>query len=154
MKHAETSKRIVGWREAIAIPALGVEEIIAKVDTGARTSAIHAFFVEPFTGDDGRAWVRFGLHPIRKQQHPELVVEAPVKDRRQVSDSGGHTEERYVIETELHVGDEVVLAEVTLTDRESMAYRMLLGRTALRGHFIVDSDLSYACSEPKLHPAD
>jgi len=154
MTENNTQKRIVGWREAISIPSLGVEEIIAKVDTGARTSAIHAFFVEPFTGADGKEWVRFGLHPIRKEQQPEITVEAPVKDRRQVSDSGGHTEERYVIETELHVGDEKVVAEVTLTDRESMAYRMLLGRTALRGHFIVDSDLSYACSTPRLHPAD
>lgn len=154
MTEHHTKKSIVGWREAIAVPSLGVEEVIAKVDTGARTSAIHAFFVEPFTGKDGRDWVRFGLHPLRKKQEPELIVEAPIKDRRAVSDSGGHTEERYVIETELHVGDVKVMAEVTLTDRETMAYRMLLGRTALRGHFIVDSDLSYACSEPKLHPKD
>lgn len=154
MTEPKTQKRIVGWREAISIPDLGVEEVIAKVDTGARTSAIHAFFVEPFTGHDGKAWVRFGLHPIRKQQQPELIVEAPVKDRRAVSDSGGHVEDRYVIEAELHIGREKVIAEVTLTDRESMAYRMLLGRTALRGHFIVDSDLSYACSTPHLHPID
>jgi len=148
MTEFSTKKRVVGWREAISIPALGVEEVIAKVDTGARTSAIHAFFVEPFIGKDGKNWVRFGLHPVRKQQQPELIVEAPIKDRRPVSDSGGHTEERYVIETELHIGDERLLAEITLTDRESMAYRMLLGRTALRGHFLVDSDLSYACSTP------
>lgn len=154
MTELQTKKCIVGWREAISIPALGVEEVIAKVDTGARTSAIHAFFVEPFTGPDGRDWVRFGLHPLRKKQEPELIVEAPVKDRRNVSDSGGHIEERYVIETELEVGDVKVTAEVTLTDRENMAYRMLLGRTALRGHFIVDSDLSYACSTPRLHPKD
>ncbi len=147
-------KRTLGWREALSIPSLGVEEIIAKVDTGARTSAIHAFFVEPFTATDGCDWVRFGLHPLRKEQQPELIVEAPVKDRRQVSDSGGHTEERYVIEATLNIGDEAVIAEITLTDRESMAYRMLLGRTALRGHFIVDPDLSYACSTPRLHPND
>lgn len=154
MADLKAKKQIVGWREAISIPSLGVEEVIAKVDTGARTSAIHAFFVEPFTGDDGRDWVRFGLHPLRKKQAPELIVEAPIKDRRPVSDSGGHTEERYVIETELHIGAAKVIAEVTLTDRESMAYRMLLGRTALRGNFIVDSDLSYACSSPHLHPLD
>lgn len=154
MTELQTKKRIVGWREAIAIPSLGVDEVIAKVDTGARTSAIHAFFVEPFTGKDGRDWVRFGLHPLRKKPAPELIVEAPVKDRRKVSDSGGHVEERYVIEAELLVGEEKVTAEITLTDRESMAYRMLLGRTALRGHFIVDSDLSYACSTPRLHPKD
>ncbi|OOV86704.1 ATP-dependent zinc protease family protein [Oceanospirillum linum] len=145
-------KRTLGWREALSIPSLGVEEIIAKVDTGARTSAIHAFFVEPFKAADGRDWVRFGLHPLRQEQQPELVVEAPVKDRRQVSDSGGHSEERYVIETVLKIGDETLVAEVTLTDRETMAYRMLLGRTALRGRFIVDPDLSYACSAPQRHP--
>ncbi|OPX57117.1 Uncharacterized conserved protein [Oceanospirillum multiglobuliferum] len=149
-----TEKKVVGWREAICLPALGVDEVIAKVDTGARTSALHAYFVEPFTKENGEEWVRFGLHPIRKQQTPELIVEAKVKDRRKVSDSGGHSEDRYVIETDLLLGNQTVRAEITLTDRESMAYRMLLGRTALRGHFIVDSDLSYALSKPQSHQID
>ncbi len=141
-------KKLLGWREKVALPALGIEQVVAKVDTGAKTSALHTFFIEPFTRNDGSEWVRFGLHPVRKQQTPEVIAEAPVKEKRNVSDSGGHIETRFVIETEFVVGNTRFLAELTLTNREKMAYRMLLGRTALREHFIVDCDLSYEQKEP------
>ena len=143
-------KKTVGWREYVAFPDLGIEQVIAKVDSGAKTSALHTFFIEPFTGEDGREWVRFGLHPIRKQQTPEVITQAVVKDKRNVTDSGGHIETRYVIETEFVVGSTRFMAELTLTNREKMAYRMLLGRTALREHFIVDCDLSYEQKKPVL----
>ena len=143
-------KKTVGWREYVAFPELGIDEVIAKVDSGAKTSALHTFFIEPFTGKDGRDWVRFGLHPVRKKETPEVIAEALVKEIRNVSDSGGHVEARYVIETEFVVGDTRFKAELTLTNREKMAYRMLLGRTALREHFVVDCDLSYAQKKPVL----
>ncbi|WP_028299835.1 ATP-dependent zinc protease family protein [Oceanospirillum beijerinckii] len=143
-------KKTVGWREHVAFPELGIDEVIAKVDSGAKTSALHTFFIDPFKGSDGRDWVRFGLHPVRKKETPEVIAEAPVKEIRNVSDSGGHVEARYVIETEFVVGNTRFMAELTLTNREKMAYRMLLGRTALRDHFVVDCDLSYAQKKPAL----
>jgi hypothetical protein len=134
---------VVGWREWLALPDLGIEHIKAKVDTGARTSALHAFYVEPFE-HRGKQWVRFRIHPL--QGNSQYVVEctAPVKDRRVVSDSGGHREDRYVIETTISLGVSRWLAELTLTDRDSMKFRMLLGRTALADNFLVDPGASYA----------
>lgn len=142
IKEDHRDRTILGWREWLSLPGLGIDHIKAKVDTGARTSALHAFYVEAYR-IDGEAWVRFGVHP--EQNNRDLVVEcrAPIKDRRLVSDSGGHQEERYVIETLLDVGGLGWLAEITLTDRDTMKFRMLLGRTALKDRFLVDPDASY-----------
>ena len=135
-------RKILGWREWLALPDLGIERLKAKVDTGARSSALHAFYVEPMTRD-GQDWVRFGIHPLQNSQDLVVHCEAPVADQRSVTDSGGHTEQRYVINTPIVIGDEVINAEITLTDRESMRFRMLLGRTAMRGRCLVDPGRSY-----------
>lgn len=131
----------IGWREWLAIPELNVPAIKAKVDTGARTSALHAFFVEPFINDD-RQMVRFGVHPLQRRLDIEIICEAPVKDFREISDSGGHREKRYVIEAEILLAGSLRRIEMTLTNRDNMKFRMLLGRTAMEGLFIVP-DRSY-----------
>ena len=139
---SSSSDLILGWREWLALPELGLPAIKAKVDTGARTSTLHAFYVDTFRRD-GRLYARFGVHPL--QQRADLVIhgEAPVIDRRQVSDSGGHREERYVIETRLALAGREWPIELTLTNRETMLFRMLLGRTAIAGRALVDPQRSF-----------
>ncbi len=139
---SSSSDLILGWREWLALPELGLPAIKAKVDTGARTSTLHAFYVDTFRRD-GRLYARFGVHPL--PQRADLVIhgEAPVIDRRQVSDSGGHREERYVIETRLALAGREWPIELTLTNRETMLFRMLLGRTAINGRALVDPKKSF-----------
>ncbi len=137
-----SDKLMVGWREWLALPELGIDRIKAKIDTGARTSALHAFYLDPFD-HDGEPWIRFGIHPKQKETEEVKHCKARIIDRRNVTDSGGHTEQRYVIETTINLGERQVVAELTLTDRENMRFRMLLGRTAMRGVCVVDSARSY-----------
>ena len=127
------------WKTSMEKRGLYVK---VKVDTGARTSALHAFFVDPFTRDE-QEWVRFGIHPIQQNSRYAIECEMPVKDRRVVSDSGGHREERYIIETTLQMGVHTWSSELTLTDRDSMRFRMLLGRKALEDRFLVNPAASY-----------
>ena len=139
-------KITVGWREWLALPDLGLPAIKAKIDTGAKTSALHAFQVESFTQQD-QAWVRFWMHPL--QRNNELVVkcEAPLFDQREVTDSGGHREMRYVIATRLVIADQQHVIQLTLTNRDSMQFRMLLGREAMRKRIVVDPGRSYRCGK-------
>lgn len=142
-----TDKRMLGWREWVALPGLGIDALKCKVDTGARTSALHAFSVEPFERE-GRTWVRFGVHPIQDDFETETWCEAPVKDKRVVSDSGGNKTERYFIETELVIGEQRFMIDLSLTSRDSMRFRMLLGRVAMDGRFLVDVSQSYCQTLP------
>jgi hypothetical protein len=139
----------IGWREWVALPELGIAQLKAKVDTGARTSALHAFTVETFRHEDDTEWVRFGVHPDQRSTETELFCEAPVLDKRKVRDSGGHQEERFVIETEIVLGSERLRVELTLTARDDMLFRMLLGRTAMRRRFVVDPSRSYLLGKKK-----
>lgn len=141
---------LVGWREWLALPELGITHIKAKIDTGARTSALHAFAIKPYKMD-GKHYIRFKIHPF--QHRKDVVVEcaAEVKDVRWVTDSGGHSERRYVIKTRVKLGGRLWPIEVTLTNRDPMHFRMLLGRTAMRRRIVVEPTVSYLMANaPKL----
>ncbi len=147
----DAQKAVIGWREWVSLPDLAIAHIKAKVDTGAKTSALHAFYVQPFERD-GMPWVRFGVHPLQSTAEQVIECEAPVKDVRRVTDSGGHAEMRPVIETTLVLQGETRLIELTLTDRENMMFRMLLGRSALKRRFVVDSGKSFLLGGNKSQP--
>jgi hypothetical protein len=140
-------KMVLGWREWVDLPELGIRHIKAKVDTGARTSALHAFEVQPFT-ENGRQRVRFKIHPNQKDVATVVESIADVVDQRVVTDSGGHREERWVIETRAVIGGVEKSIELTLTSRDTMMFRMLLGRTALKGWARVDPGSSYLAGKP------
>lgn len=123
-------KIVIGWREWLCLPELGIQQIKAKIDTGARTSALHTFSLE--TGrDKGVRIARFGVHPLQDDTDTVVWCEAPIVDERNVRDSGGHREWRYVIETPMELAGRRWPVEITLTDRDTMLFRMLVGRTAM-----------------------
>jgi hypothetical protein len=139
-----TAANVIGWREWIAFPQLDIPLIKAKIDTGAKTSALHTFDLETFTSPEGVEMVRFKVHPLRKQLDVVRICEAPVFDRRVVRDSGGHSENRITIETKLKIGPHIFRTPVTLTNREDMLFRVLVGRrTIQQGQMLVDSASSY-----------
>ncbi len=133
---------IIGWKEWIALPDLGIPAVKAKIDTGARTSAMHIFNLEEFEAD-GRPMVRFGIHPLQRRIDIERFCEAPLLERRRVKDSGGHIEKRYVIRTTAVMGAVSWSIDITLTNRDPMLFRMLLGRKAVENRFLINPDRSY-----------
>jgi ribosomal protein S6--L-glutamate ligase len=139
---------ILGWEEWVMLPDLGLDAIKAKVDTGARTSALHAFYVEPFGQGRGRK-VRFGVHPIPRRNDIAVECTARLIDRREVRSSNGRIEERYVIETPIRIGDRQWRIEVTLANRDMMNYRMLIGRQAIPADGLVKPSASFL--QPRLH---
>jgi hypothetical protein len=132
----------IGWREWVELPSLGLPAIKAKVDTGARTSALHAFNLRPFIENDLQR-IEFCTHPLQRNTDAVFNCKADVADKRIVTDSGGHKEERWVIKTPLSIGPYTWNIEVTLTVRDNMKFRMLLGRNALKNRAFVDSSTSY-----------
>jgi hypothetical protein len=142
------NKIVLGWREWVSLPELGIDKIKAKVDTGARTSALHAFDVK-VKETNGKRIVEFKMHPLQKNSDYYVECRADIVDERDVTDSGGHQERRLVIQTPLKIGEMQFPIEMTLTDRDTMKFRMLLGRTALKPHFIVDPARSYRTRKTK-----
>lgn len=132
----------IGWREWLALPALGILAIKAKIDTGARSSALHAFDIERFDRDH-EPMVRFKVHPYQRSHDGVIVAEAPLAGERFVRNSGGIETLRPVIVAEVELGGQRWPIELTLTPRDAMGFRMLLGREAVRRRFLVDAGRSY-----------
>lgn len=142
------SSTVAGWREWVSLPDAGVPWIKAKLDTGARSSSLHAFDIEDFERD-GEPWVRFSVHPWQRSAEESHLCELPLHDRRLVRSSSGHSQERDVVLMEVSLLGRSVTAEVTLSRRDEMGFRLLIGREALRQGFLVDPGRSYLGGRPK-----
>ncbi len=136
----------IGWRERVSFPEFGVIGVKAKIDSGAQTSSIHAFRPRYSQRDDGE-WISFEIHPRRRSRKDAVRVSAKVKTHRWIRSSNGKRELRPVIETTMSLGGEEFKAEITLANRHLMAYRMILGRSAMRGRFTIDPGKSYLFGE-------
>jgi len=135
-------KILIGWKEQCSLPDLNIRRIIAKVDTGADTSALHAINIKPFT-DRGQAHVQFECNPIRFNNSFSILCIAPVIDHRIIRSSNGQHEKRFVISTNLVLGNHEYLTQLTLTNRSLLNYRMLLGKEFLSGNVIIDTSQKY-----------
>jgi len=136
------NKIILGSEEWCSFPELGIPAIKARVDSGAKTSALHAINIAPFV-KEGINWVKFDINPIQNNLKTVIHCEALLIDKRVVKSSSGFREQRYVIQTEIKIGDEIWKIEMTLTNRDSMGFRMLLGREAMSGRILVDPERNY-----------
>lgn len=146
-------RTIVGWREWVRLPDLVPDDAIkAKIDTGARTSAIHAWDIEHIDRD-GEAWVRFSIHPRQRDDDHVVTAEARLVEEREVRSSNGDVENRYVVTTTLVLGEEQWPIELTLTKRDQMGFRMLLGRTAMAKRLRVDPGVSYRAGGDRNGPS-
>ena len=137
-----TRRRIVGWREWVSLPYFGIFAIKAKLDTGAKTSALHAWDLR-LRMVDGRQWIRFSVHSMQENEVTPVVCEAPLSDRRWVTNSSGTRELRYIITTNLQIGSSCWPIELSLTNREGMEFPMIVGREAMRNRLLVDPSASY-----------
>ena len=141
------NKIILGSEEWCSFPELGIPTIKARVDSGAKTSALHAINIAPFK-KEGHNWVKFDINPIQNNVKTVIHCEAPLVDKRIVKSSSGFREERYVIQTNLEIGNSNWIIEMTLTNRDSMGFRMLLGREAMSGRVLVDPEQQYLLGQP------
>jgi len=137
----------IGWREWVTLPGLGVPHIKAKIDTGARSSALHAFDIE-IVRRGGSAFVRFVLHPLQRSAQTRVEAEVPLLGERQIRSSNGQVSRRPVIRTAVEILGERRDVELTLIPRDEMGFRLLLGRQAIRDDFLVDPGRSYLGGRP------
>lgn len=144
--HSLQQRPIIGWREVLALPQLNIPEIKAKIDTGARSSAIHAYAIEHYQ-EQGEAMIRFWVHPYQHNTEYTVAAEAKLLTMRNVRNSGGVAQIRPVVETVVKLGERQWSIELTLTNRDVMGFRMLLGRQAIRNQFLVDPGQSYLQSQ-------
>ena len=141
-KPAKIVRAMIGWREWAGLPDFDIGQINAKIDTGAKSSAIHAFRIREMMFD-GREYAEFYLHPVQRRKRPEILCSAPIVDRRVIRSSNGQEEERYVVATRLRLGGRLWKIDLTLTNRDAMGFRLLIGRDALRRKFLIDPGASY-----------
>lgn len=141
------SKVIIGSEEWCSFPEINIPIIKARVDSGAKTSALHAVNIAPFVRDNEN-WVKFDINPIQNNTKAVKHCEAKLIDKRVVKSSSGYREQRYVIQTQLKIGDDTWAIEMTLTNRDSMGFRMLLGREAMSGRVLVDPEQKYLLGQP------
>ena len=143
------NKIILGSEEWCSFPELGIPAIKARVDSGAKTSALHAINIAPFL-KEGENWVKFDINPIQNNLKTVIHCEAKLIDKRIVKSSSGFREQRYVIQTQLKIGDDIWAIEMTLTNRDSMGFRMLLGREAMSGRILVDPEQKYLLGQTSM----
>ena len=146
MQHSKLP--VIGWREWVGLPDLGIKKLKAKVDTGARSSSLHAFDLVDFVRD-GENWVRFKIHPVQRKSEKVIEAEAKILEYRSVRSSSGSAAMRPVIITNVELLGLSWPVEMTLADRNEMGFRMLLGREAFRKRFVVDAGGSYYGGKPK-----
>lgn len=139
---AQPDRLVIGWREWLRLPELGVPAIKAKVDTGARSSCLHVCDLETFDRD-GEEWVRFLVQPVSRRPDVQFPCQARVLDRRRVTDSGGHSQQRVFIATTIELADRRWVCEVNLARRDNMLFPMLLGRTSMANRVLVQPGASY-----------
>ncbi|MEM6364590.1 MAG: ATP-dependent zinc protease [Planctomycetota bacterium] len=139
---------LIGWREWVGLPDLRLRRIKAKIDTGARSSSLHAFDIETYQRD-GEEWVRFSVHPVQGRDDIVVPADLPILERREIRSSNGEVSERIVVRTRLAISNLARPMDLTLANRDSMGFRMLVGREAIRGHCVVDPGASYLMGRRK-----
>lgn len=139
---------MIGWREWVSLPELGNVILKAKIDTGARTSSLHAWNLA-LLNENGEEYVTFELHPIQRDNRKAAKCMAPLIDRRIIKSSTGHRQQRFVISTLAQVGQHRWPIELSLTRRDEMGFRMLLGRAAIREHFLINPGKSFLAGMPR-----
>ena len=148
VNHKNPGLPVIGWREWVGLPDFGIKAIKAKVDTGARSSSLHAFDQQLFERDGGE-WVRFKIHPVQRKRNDSVKAEAMIHEFRSVRSSSGESALRPVVITNVELLGITWPIELTLASRDEMGFRMLLGREAFRGRFLVDAGKSFYCGRPK-----
>ena len=142
VKKKKAPPTLIGWREWVSFPDLGVDRVKAKIDTGAKTSSIHAFRIKTLDRD-GALYAEFYLHPVQKKKKPEVFCAAPVVDKRAIRSSNGAVEDRLIIRTMLRMGEREWPIDLSLTNRDAMGFRLLLGRDAFTRRFLINPKASF-----------